>query len=65
MKCPKFRVALLSLGVSYDNAHDECLKQDCEWFNEHFGRCSLAVDAYLKGQEDHRLEVKQAMKDRW
>jgi len=34
----------------------ECERTDCEWWNERFGRCSMAVDAYLKGQEDRRLE---------
>lgn len=34
----------------------QCEQTDCEWWNEHFGKCSIAVDAYLKGQEDRQLE---------
>lgn len=42
-----------------------CELQDCAWWNEYFGKCSIAIDSYLKGIEDHRLEIKQAMKDRY
>jgi hypothetical protein len=34
----------------------ECERTDCEWWNERFGKCAVAVDAYLKGQEDRWLE---------
>lgn len=34
----------------------ECERSSCALWNEHFGICSLAVDAYLKGQADWRAE---------
>ena len=33
-----------------------CEQSDCALWNERFGMCSLAVVAYLKGQEDWRKE---------
>jgi len=34
----------------------QCEREQCEWWNERFGRCSLAVDAFLKGNADWRAE---------
>jgi len=34
----------------------ECERLDCQWWNERFGMCCIAVDAYLKGQEDWQRE---------
>jgi len=34
----------------------ECEKGACALWNEHFGMCSIAVDAYLKEREDRRRE---------
>jgi len=42
-----------------------CEREDCAWWNEYFGKCSIAVESYLRGIEDHRVEIKQAMRDRW
>ena len=33
-----------------------CEQSDCALWNERFGMCSLAVVAYLKGQEDWQEE---------
>ena len=33
-----------------------CEGQDCALWNERFGMCSFAVEAYLKGQEDYDRE---------
>jgi len=41
---------------SIDLRYCQCEKEQCELWNERFGKCSLAVDAYLKGQEDIRAE---------
>ena len=40
----------------YDEADWDCEKLGCQLWNERFGLYSLAVDAYLKGQEDWRRE---------
>ena len=34
----------------------ECERLDCQWWNERLGMCCIAVDAYLKGQEDRQRE---------
>ncbi len=48
-----------------DTDFTPCRGIDCAWWNKHFGQCSIAVEAYLKGLADHRLEVKQASEDRY
>lgn len=40
----------------YAEAKWDCEKENCELWIERFGRCALAVDAYLKGQADMRAE---------
>lgn len=53
MICPlKFSPATLGYlgGLAKDSC--QCEKGGCELWIERFGRCALAVDAYLKGQED-------------
>ena len=56
-KCPFLRSAnLASQDPDYHWSGDDCMRQDCELWNERFGRCSFAVDAYLKGQEDWRRD---------
>ena len=30
----------------------QCEREQCQLWNERFGKCSLAVDAYLKAQDD-------------
>ena len=39
-----------------DCQYCECERLDCQWWNERFGMCCIAVDAYLKGQEDWQRE---------
>jgi hypothetical protein len=39
-----------------DQKYARCERGNCELWNTRFGRCSLAVDAYLKGQADMRAE---------
>ena len=41
----------------------ECVRVYCGLWNEHFGMCSFAVDAYLKGHEDSRRESKIDARD--
>ena len=55
--CPmKFnQMKYLSDGEPIDqDCH--CEGEACAWWNERFGMCCQAVDAYLKGQEDWRRE---------
>ena len=40
----------------YSEQNWECEKELCGLWNERFGQCALAVDGYLKGQEDWRKE---------
>ena len=53
------------------DSHEECYPDatcdmgNCAWWEEHFGKCCIAVDAYLKGVADHRLEVKESMRDKY
>ena len=42
-----------------------CDMEKCAWWEEHYGKCCIAVDAYLKGVADHRLEVKENIKNRY
>lgn len=58
MKCPVLRAAKISSGQEFTASWkgDDCLKADCELWIERFGRCCMAVDAYLKGQADWRAE---------
>lgn len=62
MICPLYQAALLSSPVNTSwnkktkESYAPCDGADCAWWNEHFGGCCIAVDAYLKGQEDHRAE---------
>ena len=37
---------------SYTGNYWECARNNCELWNERFGRCSLAVDAHIKAQDD-------------
>ena len=62
MNCP-FKMA--NPGLTPHWSHEEgsytgqdcgCEKTNCELWNEHFGKCSLAIDAYIKGIEDYRKE---------
>ena len=59
MKCP-----LLSAGTTQRQG-DECMRENCAWWEEHFGKCAIAVEAYLKGVADHRLEIKESQRDRY
>lgn len=60
--------ALASHFDSVDNCYIsqnwECERTSCELWNEHFGRCSFAVGALLKGNEDYLKEKADERKDR-
>jgi hypothetical protein len=43
----------------------QCEQSQCAWWNERFGKCCQAVDAYLKGAEDSRNEAKVSRQNRW
>lgn len=59
MECPFRVIAEASLSQERRGRGDwlptEC-GSDCALWIERFGRCALAVDAYLKGQEDWQAE---------
>jgi len=62
MFCP-FKMANPELAThwqptltSYTDTDWVCEREQCELWNERFGKCALAVDAHLKGQEDIRAE---------
>jgi len=60
MECPFRLIAWASLSQeSRDRGNlidTTCAQWNCPLWNEHFERCALAVDAYLKGQADIRAE---------
>lgn len=45
----------------YSEQRWNCEQATCQLWNERFGECSFAVEAYLKGQEDRRAE-KEALR---
>ncbi len=62
MKCPITKVGkLINNNHDFNESIDDCLKEECAWWNERFGQCCMAVDAYLKGIIDHRNEVKEEL----
>jgi len=54
---PEFSATDKAIGLAC-----QCNRDDCAWWNERFGMCSQAVDAYLKGQRDWFLERKNIRK---
>jgi hypothetical protein len=40
------------------NPDYNCMMDECSWWNERFGMCCIAVDAYQRGIEDRRKEFK-------
>ena len=56
MKCPLLAMGAVAISSTVEAAESDCLKEECAWWNDRFGMCSQAVDAYLKGQEDWRRE---------
>jgi len=42
----------------------QCEKTDCAWWEGHFGKCGMVVDAYLEGVEDHRKETQEFIRER-
>lgn len=61
--CPTLRAANIASGASRISwEKDVCLGKDCELWIERFGRCCMAVDAYLKGQADWRAEAQAEAK---
>ena len=60
-KCPLLMAAAIS-AADFEETHikewsvTDCHKKNCELWNDHFGRCSFGVDAFLKGNEDWRRE---------
>jgi len=60
MYCPnKFAHGVKILEPEYF----QCETTNCAWWNERFGMCCIAVDAYLKGVEDSRREAPVARMD--
>lgn len=49
---------------SIDSVKVECFKEKCALWIHRFSMCALAVDAYLKGVEDVRLEHEMLRKER-
>ena len=58
MKCPILKVDYRDDENMHRTEIISCLKEECAWWNDRFGMCSQAVDAYLKGQEDYHREIK-------
>ena len=56
MKCPLLAAAAITALKDEARISDDCLKEECAWWNHHFGMCLLAVNAYLRGQQDYRRE---------
>ena len=55
-KCPFLRAANAANEYDPNWSGDDCMKGDCELYNDWFGRCSFAVDAYLKGRQESIAE---------
>ena len=65
MKCPiRKREYNTAEGIHVTEWQD-CMLGDCAWWEEHLGKCCMAVEAYLKGVADRRLEVKESQRDRY
>jgi len=60
MECPFRLIAWASLDQETRDRGNwidiTCAQGNCPLWNERFGMCALAVDAYLKGQADIRAE---------
>lgn len=65
MKCPLLCIARPTEIDHTGLTEADCLKEKCAWWNEYYGMCSQAIDGYLKGIADYRLEIKQSMQDRY
>ncbi len=55
MYCP-LRFACPGDKQNFDKL--DCLKQDCAWWNEMYGKCGVVVDAWLKGRQELVAEAK-------
>lgn len=51
MYCPLRVIANCTLQ-KFSDIDTECIRTTCAWWNQRFAMCAMAVDAYLKGQED-------------
>ena len=65
MKCPISNFGLHPSTTGERLSPADCLREECAWWEEHFGKCAIAVEAHLKGVADHRLEVKESQRDRY
>ncbi len=55
MLCPmKFHAKIQARADELD--YDPDCNTNCSWWNERFGMCCIAIDAYQKGIEDRRRE---------
>jgi len=62
MKCPLMSQPYES-GEYQSKWHGvDCLKEECAWWNEHYGMCSQAVAAYHEGVLDRARERDIAIK---
>ena len=52
IKCPILLMGRMFSNDPSDISYTSCVEEKCAWWNDRFGMCSQAVDAYLKGQED-------------
>jgi hypothetical protein len=66
MECQFRLIAWASLSQERKDRGDwfdtSCCQSNCPLWNERFGKCSLAVDAHLKGEEDRLLEQEMIRK---
>ena len=64
MFCPlKFNLKE-DLEDSHGVSGCQCEASQCAWWNDYWGKCAIAIDAYLRGIEDHRHEIKVDLEDR-
>ena len=56
MKCPLKTSKYIWPSGAEECQFEDCLGAECAWWEAEFGKCCIAVDAYLKAVADHRLE---------
>ena len=57
MKCPLKRSKYVYLSGSEEAVFEDCIYRECAWWEERFGKCCIAVDAYLQSQADRHTEA--------
>jgi len=61
MKCPLMRIPITTKGAADREKIDECIKEECAWWNETNGNCGvlqLCKSIYYIGTHVAQIEVK-------